>query len=647
MKINIKYYSYCIITLLFAMGMQGQKKGVILADKKFENYAFVDAIAIYEKIAEKGYADEAMYRNLGDSYFFIANLEKAEKWYTELFKINQVQPAEYYYRYSQTLKAVGNYTLADALLEKFVQTSADDQRAKLFASQRDYLKEIKSNSGGCEISNSAINSRYSDYGSSYLGDKLLFASARDTGGVSKKVFKWNNAAFTNLYIADLSTDGVASDPKLFNQTINDKFHESTPVFTKDGKTMYFTRNNYLNGKKQEDKKNFNLLKIYKATLVNGMWTDVKELPFNSNEYSTAHPTLSLDERTLYFASDMPGTKGLSDLYSVAISGDDNYGVPVNLGFPINTEARETFPFLASDNILYFASDGHPGLGGLDIFSAKGTPEGLFTDIQNLGSPINSPKDDFALLLDKSNQKGFFTSNRDGGQGSDDIYILMKKPVPPCNQALKGVVSDLNSGIVLPNFKLSLFDDKFNLLKETNTMVDGTFSFDVICGKAYYVRAQKEEYKVKEISVVIPKSSGTTTSELKVEKRKKPIAVGNDLAKLLEIDDLYFDLGKAFIRDDAAVQLEKVLAVMNEYPMMKISIRSHTDSRGSAKSNEDLSDRRAKSTQEWLVKKGISADRVTAKGYGESQLVNNCADGVSCTEEEHQANRRSEFIVVSI
>jgi outer membrane protein OmpA-like peptidoglycan-associated protein len=179
------------------------------------------------------------------------------------------------------------------------------------------------------------------------------------------------------------------------------------------------------------------------------------------------------------------------------------------------------------------------------------------------------------------------------------------------------------------------------------MVDGTFSFDVICGKAYYVRAQKEEYKVKEISVVIPKSSGTTTSELKVEKRKKPIAVGNDLAKLLEIDDLYFDLGKAFIRDDAAVQLEKVLAVMNEYPMMKISIRSHTDSRGSAKSNEDLSDRRAKSTQEWLVKKGISADRVTAKGYGESQLVNNCADGVSCTEEEHQANRRSEFIVVSI
>ena len=647
MKINIKYYSYCVITLLFSMGMQGQKKGVILADKKFENYAFVDAIAIYEKIAEKGYADEAMYRNLGDSYFFIANLEKAEKWYTELFKINQAQPAEYYYRYSQTLKAVGNYSLADTMLEKFVGTKADDQRGKLFVNQRDYLKEITSNSGGYEVSNAIINSRYSDYGSSYLGDKLLFASARDTGGVSKKVFKWNNAAFTNLYIADLSKDGVASDPKLFNETINDKFHESTPVFTKDGKTMYFTRNNYLNGKKQEDKKHFNLLKLYQATLVNNMWTDVKELPFNSNEYSVAHPTLSLDEHTLYFASDMPGTKGLSDLFYVTINADGSYGKPVNLGFPINTEARETFPFIASDNTLYFASDGHPGLGGLDIFSAKVSAEGLFTAVQNLGSPINSPNDDFAILLDKTNQTGFFTSNREGGQGSDDIYIIKKKPIPPCIQTLKGVVSDLNSGMVVPNFKVSLLDDKFTLIKEINTSADGMFNFEVVCGKMYYLRAQKEEYKAKEITVSIPEISGVTTAKLEVEKRKKPIEIGSDLAKLLEIKNLYFDLGKSFIRDDAALQLEKVYAVMMEYPNLKISIRSHTDSRDSAKSNAVLSDRRAKSTQDWLVKKGISADRISAKGYGESQLLNKCADGVSCTEEEHQANRRSEFIVVSI
>ena len=647
MKLSVKYFSYCAILLLITVHGFGQKKSVTSADKNFESYAYVDAIATYEKVAEKGYKDEKMFRKLGDSYYFIADLAKAEKWYTALFEMNEEQETEYYYRYSQSLKAVGNYAKADKMLEKFISKSTNDQRGKLFASQRDYLKDIKSNSGRYEIADAGINSIQSDYGSSMLNNNLLFASARDTGGVTKKVFKWNNESFTNLYTTEISADGTLAKPKVFNATINTKFHESTPVFTKDSKTMYFTRNNYLNGKKQKDAARVTLLKLYKATNEDGKWVNVQELPFNSNEYSVAHPTLSVDEKVLYFASDMPGTKGLSDLFSVTINDDGSFGAPQNLGFPINTESRETFPFIAQDNTLYFASDGHPGLGGLDVFVVKMAANNQFKDIQNIGAPINSPKDDFALLFDTANQNGFFTSNREGGIGSDDIYKFKTLPKAVCAQVLKGVVTDQDSGLVLSDSKVSLYDEKFNLIKESVTGLNGAYTFEVICGTTYYLRAQKQEYETKELPVTIADTSGETIRSIALEKRKKAIDVGTDLAKTLDIPILYFDLDKSFIRKDAAFELEKVLAIMQQYPKMKIDIRSHTDSRQTNKYNEALSDRRAKATKAWLISNGIATDRLTAKGYGESQLVNNCSDDVVCTEEQHQANRRSEFIIKSM
>ncbi|MFN7100425.1 MAG: flagellar motor protein MotB, partial [Flavobacterium sp.] len=370
MKTNIKNSVFATLLVLVSITTWSQNRGAVSADKKFNNYSYVDAIATYEKVAEKGYKDEKMFRKLGDSYYFIADLAAAEKWYTELFAMNQEQQPEYYYRYAQTLKAVGQYEKANQILTKFTAVASGDQRAKLFSKQKDYLEDIKANSGRFTIADAGINSPYSDYGSSYYDNSLLFASARDTGGIAKKVFKWDNSAFTNLYSAPLNDQGNANDPKLFNKIINTKFHESTPIFTKDGSTMYFTRNNYLNGRKQKDKSRVTLLKLYKATKQDGKWVNVQELPFNSNEYSVAHPTLSLDEKLLYFASDMPGTKGLSDLWYVTIDSDGSYGIPQNLGTSINTEGRETFPFIAADNTLYFASDGHPGLGGLDVFSSK-------------------------------------------------------------------------------------------------------------------------------------------------------------------------------------------------------------------------------------------------------------------------------------
>ncbi len=651
MKMNTLIYS--LILSLMVLHGHGQKAKVASADKQYDRYSYIDAIATYERVAQKGYKDEKMFQKLGNAYYFNAELEKAGKWYGELFAMNQDQDAEYYYRYSQCLKAVGDYGQADKMLAEFNKKSGNDKRAQLYASHKNYLEEIKANSGRFNIEDAGINSEFSDYGSSFSGNKLVFASARDTGNVSKKVHKWTNQSFTNLYGSEVKNDGTLSQPERLSKKINSKFHESTPVFTQDGKTMYFTRNNYLDGKKGKDGKRITLLKLYKATLnkEGDNWEDVVALPFNSENYSVAHPALSLDEKTLYFASDMPGTLGQSDLFKATINQDGSYGTPENLGATINTEGRETFPFISDENELYFASDARPGLGGLDIYVTKIAKDNNFADIQNVGAPVNGTADDFAFLIDGKSKNGFFTSNRTGGKGFDDIYKFTQTRKLACEQSLTGIITNNETAKILPNTKLSLFDEKFQLLKQGISDDNGHYDFEVLCGKTYFVRAEKQDYQTKEGTITIAKTSGKSELNLALEQRIKPIGIGTDLAKTLSIPMIYFDLDKFFIRKDAAFELEKVLAVMQEYPKMKIDVRSHTDCRQTAQYNEALSDKRAKSTMAWLVKNGIDASRLTAKGYGESQLVNDCGceptNQSNCTEEQHQANRRSEFIVVSM
>lgn len=645
---KIKNLIYTVFLVLFVFKGVAQTTSIANANKQYDSYAYVDAIATYERIAEKGYKDENMFQKLGNAYYFNAELAKASKWYGELFAMNQEQEGEYYYRYSQSLKSIGKYAEANKILEQFNKKSGNDQRAKLFANNKNYLEEIKANSGRYNIADAGINSGFSDYGSSFSGNKLIFASARDTGGVSKKVFKWTNQSFTNLYWAEVNASGALSEPKRFGNRINSKFHESTPVFTKDGKTMYFTRNNYLDGKKGKDTKMVTLLKLYKSTLdLEGQWTNVMELSFNSNQYSVAHPALSPDDKTLYFASDMPGTLGQSDLFKVTINDDGSYGIPENLGKSINTEGRETFPFISEDNELYFATDGRPGLGGLDIFVAKIENDNAFKEVKNIGGPVNGSQDDFAFLIDSKSRKGFFSSNREGGKGYDDIYAFTEIRKLTCEQALAGVISDQETGLILANAKVSLFDEKFQLIKESIANERGQYSFEAACGKTYYVRAEKPDYETKEGVITVGEINGKTDLPLALTKAICKVAVGDDLGKCFGIKMIYFDLDKSFIRKVAAFELEKILDVMKQYPKMKIDVRSHTDSRQTYKYNEALSDRRAKATVAWLIENGIEASRLTGKGYGESQLVNTCSDGVKCSEAEHQANRRSEFVVVSM
>jgi outer membrane protein OmpA-like peptidoglycan-associated protein/tetratricopeptide (TPR) repeat protein len=646
MKVNNIVYS--LLSCVFFFQGFAQKTILLKAEKNYERYAYVDAIDNYKKVAEKGYQDEKMFQKLGNAYYFEAELPQALKWYDQLFMLYPNQEPEYLYRYSQTLKSAGDYAKADQMLEQFNVKKGNDKRGALFFDNKNYLEEIKANSGRFQVVDAGVNSNFSDYGSSFLGNKLVFASARDTGGVSKKVFKWTNKAFTNLYWSEMKPDGEMGKPERFERNINSMFNESTPVFTQDGKTMYFTRNNFLEGKRGRDTNKNTLLKLYKATLdKEGNWTAITELPFNSNDYSVAHPALSVDEKTLYFASDMPGTLGQSDLFRVKISADGKFGKPENLGPEINTEGRETFPFISTDNELYFASDGRPGLGGLDVYVAKIDVNGGFYGIQNVGEPINSNQDDFAFLINNKNRNGFFTSNRDGGKGYDDIYRFVESKKLACEQMLSGFVTDLDSGKILVGAKLSLFDKDFKSLQVTQTDEKGYYSFPVECEKGYYVRTEKEDYLTKEGSIKTQSYTGSNDFSVVLEKRIKPIVVGTDLAKTLDIPIIYFDLDKSSIRKDATFELAKVVVVMQEFPEMKIEVRSHTDSRQTAKYNEKLSDKRAKATVAWLVKNGIDSSRIIGKGYGESQLVNHCADGVECTEKEHQANRRSEFIIVSM
>jgi outer membrane protein OmpA-like peptidoglycan-associated protein len=631
-----------IILLLFVSCLvHAQQVKLNKADKEFNSFAYVDAIEVYEKILQNGYQSAELYEKLGNSYYLNGENEKAENCYKALIAYNSEIDPEIYFKYSHCLKALEQYEEADKMMLIYYDKTSNASAKKELDS---YLLEIKKNSKDYLIKPTDINSEFSDYGPYYYENKVYFTSAIDTGAVRKKIHEWTGQNYTDIYVADINKDTTLTYSGNFSKNVNTKFNESTPVFTKDGKTMYFTRNNFLNGKKGKSEDKATFVKIYKATFVDGEWGNITELPFNNNESSFAHPALSLDEKTMYFASDRSGTIGHSDIYKVKIKNDGSFGSPENLGSKINTTGRESFPSVDKDGNLYFASDGHLGLGGLDLFKAEMNKDGSFEKPKNMGDQINSPKDDFAATFyDKTS--GFFTSNRDNGKGFDDIYYFKEKL---CNQKADGIVYDAQTKLPIPTATVILFNDEMKEVEKIATDVNGYYSFTVNCDKKYYIRALKEAYGPAEIKLTTDAvNQKTNTNDIYLSKKQIPIDEGTDLAKIFNISKIYFDLDKSNIRPDAEIHLQKIIEVMKQYPNMVIDIRSHTDSRQTHKYNEALSDRRAKSTLEYLVKNKIARNRLTAKGYGETQLVNQCVDDVYCTEEEHQMNRRSEFIIVKI
>ena len=638
----------CVILTLTVPAISAQDKKIKKADKDISDYAYADAIDSYEHLVKKGYSEEEIFKNLGDANYLNAKYVEASKWYGQMFALEDttIEP-EYMYRYAQSLKSTGEYAESNKLMDTFNATKKNDLRSQNFLQKKDYLKEIEAASGRYDLKNLPFNSEASDFAPSFYDKALVFSTARDTGIAARNIHEWNNKSFLNLYKTTPTASGDFITAEKMSKTMNKKVHESSTAFTKDGNTVYFTRNNSKKGKFARDTEGISRLKIYRGTLQDGEWTDIIELPFNGDDHSTAHPTLSADETKLYFASDMEGSLGQSDIFMVTINSDGSFGTPSNLGKGINTESRETFPYITSDNTLYFASDGHPGLGGLDIF-ATDLSDMENSYIVNVGKPVNSEEDDFSFIINDETRKGFFASNREGGQGSDDIYgfIENEKLDLSCSTVVQGVVKDAETGAPLTGAKVFILKRSNELVAETISESDGSFVLEGDCKDGdYKLVASKEDYNGGEKMFAVAGANDMTDVEITLEKTVTVAEVGTNLVQHLGLKPIYFDLDKAAIRPDASSTLERIMAYMNEYSQLKVQVQSHTDVTNSDAYNLALSEKRAKNTVAYLVANGVDSSRVSGVGFGESQLTNDCTTRESCTDERHQENRRSEIMVV--
>jgi outer membrane protein OmpA-like peptidoglycan-associated protein/tetratricopeptide (TPR) repeat protein len=736
-----------ILILLAASGMTFSQSALKkLADTSFEKQDYQTAAASYERLVQKGDSSVEVLFKLGDAYYYNSNYVKANTWYVKSYAKNKQLTANQFHRFIQTLKSVGNKEESIRVMDAFSQIFPLDLRVKNNENSEKYFQ----NPLQVSIKNLAINSAYSDYGASMYKDSLVFSSARPAL-VSSTDYYRTEQPFTNLFVA-IKTDSTYNNVSLLKKEVTySAFHEATPVFTKDGKTMYYTKNELKDNK--STKALDGLYKLYKAVFENGKWVDKGMLAIAGSEGARiAHPTLSLDEKTLYFAAEMKQGFGQSDIYSIALNSDGSVGLPINLGSKINSEGRESYPFITENNLLIFASDGHPGFGGFDLMALDLTDE--TAPIINLGATINSTEDDFNFVQKAGTNEGVFSSNRIGGKGDDDLYnFVITKPIEiDVPVYLTGTVKDSSTQEILPNTAIEILDENGNVVAAFKSDETGSFKLEVEKNKNYVIAYKNEGYNSVQQTVSIPlkakgtiqtlailakpapvveefigfglscyvteaktnlaldsveitlvdpltkiefikrftekngtitemlanaqlndslaytitlKKKGYFTKVLDFKKQlTKPgivgiheeldltltkIEEGMDLAKVFKINPIYFDVNKFNIRPDAAIELDKIIAIMNENPTLVVELGSHTDCRAPIAYNERLSDRRAKASAAYIKAKINKPARIYGKGYGESQLITDCpCEGdvkSTCSDEEHQLNRRTEFKII--
>ena len=628
------------------------------ADYYFDKMWYDEAADLYELALE----DEANHtfevlQKAADSHYFNTNMEKAHHWYSLLYeKYSAQMSADNIFKYAHALKGTGKYARSKRLMRLYDRklkdprasnSALDEERA---LPKEAILDELRSSQRNFDIFNLAINSKYSEFSPMFHeNNEVVFASSNDTAIFNTRKYKWNNQPYLDLYVAKINEETQELKNAIkFSKKINTKYHEASVTFSPDNKTMYFTRNNY--GKKlKRDKKGVNHLKIYRSTKIGDDWSEATEVSFNSDNYSTGHPALSPDGKKLYFVSDMPGSIGQTDIFVVDVLEDGSFSEPTNLGPKINTERKEMFPFINNEK-LYFSSNGHVGLGGLDIYEVPYTEEDGFLEVKNLGQPVNSRRDDFSYIVNEETQKGFFASNRKGGKGDDDIYSfkrLIVEEVPENLNAIAGVVTEMVTGELMPNTLITLLDENNIKLKEMVAGDDGSFLFEDLEGNTTYtIKSTNSDYFDEEISVGT-RDNEVVTTDIAMRRLKEMITVENGIRKL-KTDMIHFDFDKYYIRNDASKELDELVQVMTEYPKMVIKIESHTDSRGPRVYNKYLSERRAKSTRDYIISQGIDPSRIqSAIGYGEEKLLNGCDGSVRCSEQNHLMNRRSEFIIVEM
>ena len=695
------------------------KSMITKGDKEYEKFAYHSAVDYYLKGYQRDSTDQMLKQKIADCYRLLNDQSNAAIWYEKVLQDNSSESSNYLY-YAQALESNQDYEQSKHWYERYEKVVPEESRVNNKIAGIGNVSDFLSDSGYYEVTAVKINSDATDFSATYYDKGIVFVSGRNKSPIVQKLFNWDKSSYLDLFYARINSEAFLSSPKQFNRRINTRYHEGPLAFYNNDSSVVFTRNNFYEGKEERSSDDINKLKLYFAKNDDGEWTDIQPFEYNDNEYSMGHPTIDETGTYMIFASDMPGTLGGTDLWATQFT-ESGWTYPKNLGPEINTEGNEMFPYLI-DGTLYFASNGHPGLGGLDIYRTPYSEEEGKSEVINMGAPVNSSKDDFGYITKDEGRSGYFSSNR-GHELYDDLYYFsFDKPRITEIKGLVELKSDLSP---IERAKVSLIDmNSGDTIQQAETDRKGRFYFQVPWDRRLKLVASKPHHQTinipeistyshhKEEAIILmdrlelvakviavddvtkklihkpqiivldpqtglsltPREIDVDTFEYIIEPKLTYDVAGAkrnyftdhvdrysgenqygevfwvvplgeiELDKAIELEKIYYDLNKANIRPDAAVELDKLVKILKENPTIKIELSSHTDSRGSDPYNKRLSQRRAESAVAYIIKNGISSGRIVAKGYGEEKLVNKCKNGVPCSKDEHQRNRRTEFKV---
>ncbi len=656
MKLRLLFLAFSIPFFVSFAQAQADRK---TADRLYDEMAFAEATETYKKLLDKKEPNLEIVQRIAHGYRLMNISKEAEFWYAQVLAFPGAASLNLYFL-AEAARRNGNYAKAKQLyLQYGSQIKTEAARSKKLAEACDVAQQWASNPQPIELKKEPFNSENSDFSPTFFKNGLVFTSDRGAlkaKGSEPELYAWTGKPYLQLFSMQKEAGKTWGPPTAMPDILNTEFHNATASFSRDGNTIFFTRTNkerYKKAKTNTDptswtshtnkSKMVSRVEIFISEFKNGAWSVPQ--PFQHNkprEYSVGHPALSADGQLLYFASDMPGSLGDTDLFYCEKQRDGKWGKPVNCGPAINTTGKECFPTLTAEGALYFSSDGHMGMGGLDLLSAKGA-KATWSEITNLQAPLNTGGDDFGIIFGEDGETGYLSSNRDSNNGTDNIYSFKPYRVP-CN--LQGVVYEQGVaraakqlGKPLSQVKVKLYRPNDTTAQVAYSNAEGKFSFPIETGIKYTIKGIKEGYLTK--SAEITPDCKTVLDMIKLQMALNKNVVNNSYI----VENIYYDLDKSDIRPDAALELNKLAVMLKDNPKVKIELSSHTDSRQGNSYNQMLSQLRAESAVKYIIAQGIDPNRIKAKGYGETRLLNRCGNNVKCSEKEHQLNRRTEFRIL--
>lgn len=636
-----------LVLMIISLSAFAQEKSSreIRGDKFFFIYNYDRAIDLYSRAKNLTVAGQ---RKLAECYKIMGQDNKLEKVYNILLSDENKLIAEDHFNYAMLLKKGDKYSESDVQMMKFSDQKSNDLRAISFMENRNNLNELLKNNDNLKVTKMEVSSNYQEFGASYFNEQIVYTSSNVTPKLILRKYNWTDQPFLRLYVADVE-DGQLKNAELFDKKDNGKMHDGPATFNQSGTFMAYTKNNELD--KTKDK--IVELQIYTRNFSKGEWSEPRAFEHNNTAYNLGQPSLTADGQTMYFTSDMPGGFGGTDLYSSSKMEEGLWSLPKNLGKQINTEGDEMFPFFDEiKSTLYFASNGHYGLGGLDIFSSQAN-DGVWGKIINAGAPLNSRFDDYAFIINVD--EGYFSSNRLEGGVTDDIYAFKLLNVEANPKIIKGIAMNEEQH-PLSGTTVILFDETGKEIDKVVVGLNGAYNFIVETDMNYVLKGNLETYLEGVNEVNTFGSAAEITSDLYLYQEDVEIVVleddlivSKDLGALIKLKPIFFNFDKADITLKASKELDKMIKVMNQFPSMEVQFTSHTDCRGTKTYNSTLSQERAKSSAEYIKQRITNPNRISGKGSGENRMVNNCeCEGEvlsNCSEFEHHMNRRSEFIIM--